>query len=240
VYDVSPESPRFFRGAAVASGANDLSSTCPPNPKPCRVAPDPSGKHPSNQHPVGLSRTRLCASGHVATIDQLIDMGASRGQLGRAVAHGRLLHLRRGVYACPHGAPDLEAAARLGGALTCVTVVRSAGVWAGRSRLLHLMVPPNSSGRGARDRRTRVRTTQTISHSCAGRGSLSACTRPAARRNWQDGERKRLERRALWITARHVLDDWPDTLTAIERALCDSRPVRPGGFLRDTPPIRTA
>jgi very-short-patch-repair endonuclease len=96
-----------------------------------------------------MSRTRLCVAGHVATAGQLIAMGASRRRLSAAVKAGRLLRLRQGVYACPHVPADVAAAARIGGALTCVTVLRAAGVWAGESRKLHLQVPPNSSERTA-------------------------------------------------------------------------------------------
>ncbi len=94
-----------------------------------------------------MSTTRLCATGHIATAHDLIAMGASRGQLSRAVAAGRLLRLRTGVYACPHVDETIATAARLGGAVTCVTRLRAAGVWAGDSRKLHIQVPPNASER---------------------------------------------------------------------------------------------
>jgi very-short-patch-repair endonuclease len=95
-----------------------------------------------------MSKTKLCATGHIATTHDLIAMGASRGQLSRAVADARLLRLRQGVYACPHVNETLATAARLGGAVTCVSVLRESGVWAGTSRKLHLQVPPNASDRG--------------------------------------------------------------------------------------------
>ena len=96
-----------------------------------------------------MSVTKLCTSGHIATAHELIAMGASRGQLTRAVSDGRLLRLRQGVYACPHVDDIAAAAGRIGGALTCVTVLRASKVWSGESRKLHLQVPPKSSERTA-------------------------------------------------------------------------------------------
>lgn len=94
-----------------------------------------------------MSRTRLCASGHIATTHELVALGASRGQISRAVEAGRLIRVRKGVYACPHANAVVLDAARAGGAVTCVTVLRINDVWAGNSLLPHIQVPPKGSGR---------------------------------------------------------------------------------------------
>jgi very-short-patch-repair endonuclease len=96
-----------------------------------------------------MSGTRLCASGHIATAHELIAMGSSRYLISCALAEGRLVRLRQGVYCCPHVNPTVAAAARLGGAVTCVTVLREATVWAGRSRIPHVQVPPKATKRSA-------------------------------------------------------------------------------------------
>lgn len=86
-----------------------------------------------------MSPPLLCTLGHVATARELT------GWLRTAVRDGRAIRLRRGVYACPHLDGDIAAAARVGGALSCVSVLRAAGVWAGHSRRLHVQVPPTAS-----------------------------------------------------------------------------------------------
>jgi len=244
--------------------------------------------------------------------------------------------LRRGVYACPHVNEAVAAAARLGGAVTCVSVLRMSGVWAGSSRLLHVQVPANAKLRTG-DRvhfhwgqprfdmatpwiagrsqamwqaircldeenaiaalesalKTRFLTSAQVSEICqlaparlhdgigrmvADSGSgLETIARLRLQRaghtvvpqpsvpglghqdllvddcvaleidgeQWHgadqfenDRERDlhaaRLGRRTLRLTSRHVLTAWPDSLTAIERAVLDSRRVRNEGGNSDT------
>jgi very-short-patch-repair endonuclease len=278
-----------------------------------------------------MSTTRLCSAGHIATAHELIAMGSSRGQLSRAVTTGRLLRLRQGVYACPHVNDVVALAARLGGALTCVTILRAAGVWAGDSRKLHIQVPPNASRRTAAgvhlhwevpqfamttqweasrmqalwqairclDEENAIAALESAVHSrFVGRHQVQLiCDRAPARlrdgitrmvdnsgsgletiarlrlqraghlvetqavvpglghqdmlvddcvaleidgAKWHgedqfetDRERDlhaaRLGRRTIRLTSRHVLASWPDTLTAIERAVADSSHVRNQG-----------
>jgi very-short-patch-repair endonuclease len=84
----------------------------------------------------------LCSLGHIATTRQLQERGVSAFRLRSAVEAGRVKHLRRGVYACTH-VPELEEKAALaGGAASCISILREAGVWAGNSRSLHLQVAP--------------------------------------------------------------------------------------------------
>jgi very-short-patch-repair endonuclease len=94
-----------------------------------------------------MSKTRLCASGHIATTHELLSLGASRGQVSRAVESGRLIRVRKGTYACPHANPVVLEAARIGGAVTCVTILRANDVWAGNTRVPHIQVSPKASSR---------------------------------------------------------------------------------------------
>lgn len=94
-----------------------------------------------------MSTTRLCALGHIASTRRLVEAGATRHQLSEAVNSGRLLRPRKGVYACDHLDALTTAAARVGGAVTCVSVLRKAHVWAGDSTDLHIQVPARGSAR---------------------------------------------------------------------------------------------
>ncbi len=87
----------------------------------------------------------LCALGHVASLQSLTSRGISSGQLRRSVTTGRIQRLRRGVYGCGHLDERIARAAAIGGALTCVSVLRAHGVWAGHSLRLHIQLPPTSS-----------------------------------------------------------------------------------------------
>ena len=96
----------------------------------------------------------LCLLGHIASSRQLEARGVDARALRSAVADGSILRLRRGTYACPHLDAAIARAAALGGALTCVSLLAQAGVWAGPrlgpERPLHLQVPPTASGTLAR------------------------------------------------------------------------------------------
>ncbi len=89
----------------------------------------------------------LCALGHVARLRQLTEHGMSVRAIRRAVEDGTVNRPRRDTYACDHIDSALAAAARIGGALTCVSLLREAGVWAGHGSRLHLQVPPHGSRR---------------------------------------------------------------------------------------------
>ena len=284
-----------------------------------------------------MSTTRLCESGHIATTHQLVALGASRSKITRAVGEGRLVRIRQGVYACPHVNAMVAQAARLGSALTCVTVLRASEVWAGSSSRLHVQVPPNARNRGSNDaqihwgqpqfematpwiagrmqamwqamrcldeenaiaalesaihkrfltasqvdelcRRAPTRLHDGISRMVGDSGSgletiarlrlqragHSAISQPAVPglghqdllvddcvalevdgEKWhgpdqfevdreRDLQAARLGRRTIRLTSRHVLANWPDSLTAIERAVADSRRVRNEGRIRDAP-----
>jgi very-short-patch-repair endonuclease len=103
--------------------------------------------------------------------------------------------LRRGTYACPHLDEEVRASALAGGALTCVSVLRQAGVWAGHSRQLHIQLKP---------------------------GAASPAS-PVAVRHWEhprfemDSPWKAGRAQALW-RALHCLDD-ENALAALESAI---------------------
>lgn len=92
----------------------------------------------------------LCSLGHISTTQELLRRGVTQWQLHRGVARGLVNRPRRGVYACTHIDPDLGLAAALGGAISCVTVLRRFGVWAGHDRRVHVQVAPSASGRAPR------------------------------------------------------------------------------------------
>jgi hypothetical protein len=62
-----------------------------------------------------------------------------------AIETGEAFRPRRGTYACAHLDPIIAVAARVGGALSCVTVLRAAGVWSGHGERMHLQLPPSAS-----------------------------------------------------------------------------------------------
>jgi very-short-patch-repair endonuclease len=95
--------------------------------------------------------TWLCTRGHVASARELAAMGASRRSVGRAVADGRLIRCRRGVYACAHLDDQERSAAAIGGRVDCVSALaRFENVWTGsRPRELHVRVHPRFHARAA-------------------------------------------------------------------------------------------
>jgi hypothetical protein len=91
----------------------------------------------------------LCQLGHIASTRQLATRGIRADALRAAVERGAILRLRRGTYACPHLDVATARAAQVGGALTCVSVLSAAGVWAGSAsdhERLHVQVPSTYSG----------------------------------------------------------------------------------------------
>ena len=98
----------------------------------------------------------LCSLDHIATTQQLARHGVSAYALRRAVYDGRVTRIRRGIYACTHIDSDTARAARANGAVSCVSALRRAGVWAGHSDQLHVHVSPTESGL-ARERDPEIR-----------------------------------------------------------------------------------
>ncbi|MFM9877900.1 MAG: type IV toxin-antitoxin system AbiEi family antitoxin domain-containing protein [Rhodoglobus sp.] len=95
--------------------------------------------------------TWLCTRGHVASARDLAAMGASRRAVARAVAEGRLIRCRRGIYACPHIDAQERSAAAIGGHIDCLSALaRHENVWTGpTARELHVRVDPRFHAQAA-------------------------------------------------------------------------------------------
>lgn len=68
-------------------------------------------------------------SGGCARAAVLVRAGASREDIKRAARQRVLVRLRRGIYAVRTADPEVVAAARHGGRLTCASLLRKRGVW---------------------------------------------------------------------------------------------------------------
>lgn len=69
----------------------------------------------------------------------------SAAHLRTAVGNGTIVRLRRGTYGCAHLDTLTAHAARVGGAVGCVSVLHEAGVWAGYGSQAHIQLPPTTS-----------------------------------------------------------------------------------------------
>ncbi len=92
-----------------------------------------------------MSAPFLCTLGHIATTRDLASRGISAWRIRAAVLEGRIQRLRRGIYGCAHAPRSTSLAASVAGSITCVSVLREAGVWAGDSRLLHVQLKPGTA-----------------------------------------------------------------------------------------------
>jgi very-short-patch-repair endonuclease len=86
----------------------------------------------------------LSSFGGIATRHQLVGSGVGAADLRAAVTTGQVVRVRRGHYGSPGAYPDALRAVRIGGRLSCLSAARTYGLWAGRSRTLHLRVPTNA------------------------------------------------------------------------------------------------
>ncbi|MFF2052807.1 DUF559 domain-containing protein [Leifsonia sp. NPDC058194] len=77
--------------------------------------------------------------------------GAADRSIRRALANGRLIRPRRGVYARPDLPPTAIAALRIGGRISCVTAARSYGLWGGVDGRLHVTLPSHAGRAGEAD-----------------------------------------------------------------------------------------
>ena len=86
--------------------------------------------------------TWLCARGHIATARELEATGLTRRAVARAIAAGRLIRCRRGVYACAHLDVEERVAATIGARIDCISALaRHEDLWTGpASEQLHLRV----------------------------------------------------------------------------------------------------
>jgi very-short-patch-repair endonuclease len=71
----------------------------------------------------------LRRSGSVARTGDLLRWGATRSQIRAAVEAGRLVHVRKGLYALPDAPRELVAALRINARLTCVSAAPHHGLW---------------------------------------------------------------------------------------------------------------
>ncbi|MEO7124231.1 MAG: type IV toxin-antitoxin system AbiEi family antitoxin domain-containing protein [Lacisediminihabitans sp.] len=89
--------------------------------------------------------TILCGLGHVASVPQLREIGATDARLRAAVSRGDIVRLRRGTYGCAHLDSLTATAAHVGGAVTCVSLLRESKVWAGHDKRTHIQLDPKAS-----------------------------------------------------------------------------------------------
>lgn len=90
-------------------------------------------------------RARDAYAPTVFSRSQLIRTGVSGRAIASAVARGDLLHIRRDRYALPSTASDVVSAVRIGGRVTCLSLLMAMGVFVHSCRRLHVLVTPGSS-----------------------------------------------------------------------------------------------
>jgi very-short-patch-repair endonuclease len=78
--------------------------------------------------------------GGIASLKLLGQLGLSDRKVADALKDGRLIRIRRGRYATPATHPDVAAAVRAGGRLTCVSALRLYGTWLLPEAQLHVRV----------------------------------------------------------------------------------------------------
>ena len=87
-----------------------------------------------------IERT-LLSSGGVAHYSLFESAGISRERLRYAVRVGRIRRVRNDWFAHVHAPEDAVRSARVGGVATCLTVLRSWGIWCVDDLRLHVAVP---------------------------------------------------------------------------------------------------
>ncbi|WP_349899598.1 type IV toxin-antitoxin system AbiEi family antitoxin domain-containing protein [Parafrigoribacterium soli] len=92
-----------------------------------------------------MSISLLCGLGHVASVPQLRENGLTEARVRAATRRGEIVRLRRGTYGCAHLETLATTAARAGGAVTCVSLLREFGVWAGHGTRAHIQISPKAS-----------------------------------------------------------------------------------------------
>lgn len=76
---------------------------------------------------------------------ELLQAGSTGDDITRAVRAGTLLRLRRDHYAHPDVDPDVAEAVRVGGRMTCLTLLQKLGVFVLKSVGLHMHLDPHMS-----------------------------------------------------------------------------------------------
>ena len=99
----------------------------------------------------------MIENGSVATRAQLLAGGMSRRGLARAVAQGSLLRVRRDRYMAAGASELLRQAVRIGGRLTCVSLLQLLSVFVFANDALHVHIPRGMSRlRSAADAKRRL------------------------------------------------------------------------------------
>ncbi|MCU1439772.1 MAG: uncharacterized protein JWP85_769 [Rhodoglobus sp.] len=91
----------------------------------------------------------LTENGAVAHVTTLRSAGYPPDRVENAAAAGKVLRVRRGIYASPWASHELVRAARVGGRLAGTSAARAHGIWAPPSR--HLVVEVSNSATRLRD-----------------------------------------------------------------------------------------
>jgi very-short-patch-repair endonuclease len=86
----------------------------------------------------------LTRCGGVASTVTLTSRGANPESIDEAVRRGSLLRLRRGWLSLPDAPADVVRAVRVGGALSCLSVLKRHDIWCANDRRLHIRVPPHA------------------------------------------------------------------------------------------------
>lgn len=84
--------------------------------------------------------------GGVASTSELRALGYGRDDIEVARMHGKIIRVRKALWALPDVSPDIVRAMRLGGRLACVSALAFHGADVTPSRVLHIEVLPNTSG----------------------------------------------------------------------------------------------
>ena len=85
--------------------------------------------------------------GELATMHELLQFGHSQTSIRTAVGRKELIRVRKGWYCLPALGADYQAAARVGGRLTCVSLAEVLGLWIPRVARtgLHVAVAENAA-----------------------------------------------------------------------------------------------
>ena len=102
--------------------------------------------------------TTVIELGGVAATHELLAAGHSAPELASAVRAGAVRRARKGWYCRPDLHPQVQMAARVGGALGCVSALALHGGWVPEGEPLHVVMPTNAARpRSPRDSRKRLR-----------------------------------------------------------------------------------
>lgn len=104
-------------------------------------------------HPI----TSVSRHGGVASLAELRNDGVSESSRVASLRRGDIYRVRNGWFCLPSADPGLIAATRVGGRLTCVSLLKSQGLWTMPDDRLHVAVSDNASRlRSPLDRHVRL------------------------------------------------------------------------------------